>query len=63
MASERQHFIGHMKKNCNRTGDPACVCCFETSCFGCEIVARANDPDYKEIENDDEEDPNCRYEP
>lgn len=44
-------------------GDLACVCCFEETCFGCEIAARANDPDYEEDRDNDYKDSDCEYEP
>lgn len=41
-----------MKRRTNRTGDPACVCCFEVSCFGCSV---GREPDYEEDNEDDRE--------
>lgn len=40
-----------------------CVCCFETTCFGCEVAARGIDPIFEEDMNDDYEDPDGEYEP
>lgn len=38
-----------------RGNDLACVCCFETCCFGCEVAARDTDP-YYESDNGEQED-------